>query len=225
MSDIGSIRSTEDLIQSLSAATGPAGRLLSPWWRYLIWLALAGSIAGSSIYFHGLRSDIDQLWPTLRYQLEFWTSAVTGLVGAYSAFMLVQPDRDDRWAVLPLPFLGSWLLTLGGGCYMDFVHMGPEGLSFGTSWHCFGYILETSFLMALPMVFMLRHAGRIRPGAVILCAGLSVATLSSAVLTLFHDLDTALMVLIWHGSATVAVCVFGFCLRGPAFFISERIAR
>jgi hypothetical protein len=223
MSDLGLIQSTDDLIEQLAGGVRPVARLRAPFQRFMIWLAMACMIAGWSIYAHGFRTDFEMLWGTVRFQLEFWTSIGTGLLAAFAAFQLAMPDRPGQWGLLPVPMLVLWLLTLGGGCYADFIRLGPDGLRFGTSFHCLIYILQTSFLMALPMVFMLRHAGRIRPGPVILCAGLSVATISSAVLTLFHDLDTAIMILIWHGGALLAFCAIGYAVRGPAFFLSEKL--
>ncbi len=55
--------------------------------------------------------------------------------------------------------------------------------------------------------------GRIRPVPVAALGGLAGAALSAAGLSLFHHLDAALMVLIWHGGSTSLV-VAGFMLAG-----------
>jgi hypothetical protein len=218
-------QTTEELIAALSAKTVPVRRLEAPWLRFLMWFVVASLVAGSTILNHGLRDDISDKFMSFRFQIEFWSSVLTGILAALSAFMLALPDRSDRWLLVPMPALALWGLTLSGGCYADWIAMGPDGLALGTSFECFGYILETGGLMAVPLIFMLRHAGRIRPGPVAFLAGLSVASLASATLTFFHDLDTSLMVLIWHGGATAVACLICFVIKGPVFSLTERLAR
>jgi len=53
---------------------------------------------------------------------------------------------------------------------------------------------------------MLRHAGPVRPTATVAIGMLGAAALAATGLTLFHPLDTSLMVLIWHGG-TIALLV------------------
>ncbi len=60
-----------------------------------------------------------------------------------------------------------------------------------------------------PMLWALRHAAWIRPVPVALLGCLAAATLCSAGLSLFHHLDAALMILLWHGGAVMLVIGLG----------------
>ena len=59
------------------------------------------------------------------------------------------------------------------------------------------------------MLWVLRHAASIRPVPVALLGGLAAAPLCSAGLSLFHHLDAALMILLWHGGAMALVIGLG----------------
>ena len=65
------------------------------------------------------------------------------------------------------------------------------------------------------MLLLLRHAGPVRPLPVLLLGGLASAALCSAGLSLFHHLEAALMVLVWHGGALAVVVVLGWRLGRP----------
>ena len=76
-------------------------------------------------------------------------------------------------------------------------------------------------LLGLPLTALallgLRHAWPMRAASVTAIAGLGAAALCSAGLSLFHHLDAALMVLVWHGMATLLLVLLssllGFGLR------------
>jgi hypothetical protein len=59
--------------------------------------------------------------------------------------------------------------------------------------------------LTLVMLVMIRHAGPIRPLQSMVCAGLGAAALSGTGLSLFHGLNASWLVLIWHGSAVLAI--------------------
>jgi hypothetical protein len=61
---------------------------------------------------------------------------------------------------------------------------------------------------------MLRHAAPVRPALTAMIGSLSMAALVSAGLQLFHYLDAAIMVLVWHlGPVSVVVGVFTLANR------------
>jgi hypothetical protein len=62
---------------------------------------------------------------------------------------------------------------------------------------------------------MLRHAATIRPNATAAAGALAAAALASAGLTLFHDLDSSIMILIWHGVPVTLVVLSGGMLGRP----------
>ena len=56
----------------------------------------------------------------------------------------------------------------------------------------------TSVPLAIALAVMLRYAALLRPGAVALAGALAVAGITSSALSLFHDLDATVMILIWN---------------------------
>jgi hypothetical protein len=61
---------------------------------------------------------------------------------------------------------------------------------------------------------MLRYAALLRPGAVTLAGALAVAAITSSVLSLFHDLDATMVILIWNlGVAALITGLGGVCGR------------
>ncbi|MFC7538514.1 NrsF family protein [Siccirubricoccus deserti] len=89
------------------------------------------------------------------------------------------------------------------GCLADVARLGPIEGQLGTSWGCLRFILLLGAPLAAALLLLLRHAGPVRPRPVLLLGALASAALCSAGLTLFHHLDAAVMVLLWHGGAAL----------------------
>ncbi len=124
----------------------------------------------------------------------------------YGLFRL---NGSGRWALLPLPVAALWLATLGAGCYIDWVRLGPDGLSLGTSFTCLGFIVLVSLLLGAPLLLLLRPGLYVRPVLTVAVGGLAVASLASAGLELFHDVDAPIMVLVWHFGVVALVTGLG----------------
>jgi hypothetical protein len=202
-------RRTEDVLAGLVADLRPVRRLPAPAWRAAGWLAAAAAAIGLAVAWTGLRHDIGARL-ALRYEVGQWlASVITGVLAAVAAFLVALPDRSPRWALLPLPALAVWLATLGLGCVADLVRMGPQTLALDTSWSCLRFIAGMGLPLLGFMLWVLRHAAPIRPVPVALLGGLAAASLCSAGLSLFHHLDAALMVLLWHGGAVLLVIGLG----------------
>lgn len=206
---------SEELIGRLSAELRPVRRMPRPAWQALIWLTLAASAIAVAVAWAGFRPDIGQ-----RMQLAFdvgqWIAAIlTGIAAAFAAAMLARPDRPASWAWLPVPPLAAWFATLGWGCMADLDRLGPDAMRPHTSWSCFRFILGLGTPLTAALLLLLRHAGPVRPTPVLVLSGLASAALCSAGLTLFHYLDAALMVLLWHGCAAAAVAAMGLLLGRP----------
>lgn len=198
---------TERLIAGLVATAQPVRRLSPPLWRAAIWLAVAALLVAGVVIAHGVRADLAEQFsrPTL---LAEWAGAVlTGVLASIATFQLSLPDRSIRWLLLPLPAMLLWLAALGLGCVWDWYRMGPSAFAMTVSWSCVMAIVTTSAPLGLVLLFMVRHAGYVRPGPTALAGGLAVAALSAAGLSLFHHLDTALMILIWHLGTVALVAV------------------
>ncbi len=141
-------------------------------------------------------------------------AAAAGMLAGFAAFQLALPDRDGRWALLPVPAALGWLATMGWGCAQDVARLGPEALRLTTSFPCLAFVTGIGTPLTLVVLWLARHAALVRPGPVAALGGLSAAALASVGLTLVHHLDAAAMVLAWHGIAVLIVTAL-VSLAGP----------
>ncbi len=207
---------TEEVIARLAADLRPVRRMAPPGAQAGLWLGLAALAVAAAVLLHGPRPDLAARLTRPDEAGQWLASLATGVTAAVAAAMLARPDRSLRWALLPLPFLLAWVASLGLGCLADVARLGPErALSPRASWGCLGFILLLGVPMAAALVLLLRHAGPVRPAPVLALAGLAAAALCSAGLSLFHHLDAALEVLVWHGAAVALVALLGRALGRP----------
>lgn len=217
------MRTTEQLIGQLTAAAEPVTPLRPALLRALGWLVLAVAIVAGIVLSHGIRPDLARQFARPVMAAEWIGAVLTGVLAAIATFQVSLPGRSRRWLWLPVPGLALWLGALCLGCLADWFRDGSAALAVSPSWSCVQAILTTSLPLGLTLLVMVRHAGLVCPGATALVGGLAIAALSAAGLSLFHHIDTALMVLIWHGgAAALVVCAaWGFSERlfawiGPA---------
>jgi hypothetical protein len=199
---------TEDLIDRLAQHAEPVRPLASPMRRASIWLSIAVGVVVAIFAIEGPRPDLALKMSETPYLLEWLGSLATGWAAAVAAFHLSLPDRSRRWLLLPLAPAALWLSGIGYGCLTDWIRLGPDGFAVGTSWGCFRTILLVSLPLTALQLVMLRHAARLRPIETLATGSLAAAAFSAAGLSLFHHLDTALMVLIWHMGSIVLVVAF-----------------
>jgi hypothetical protein len=215
---------TEDLIGDLAIELRPVRRLPSPGAQAALWLGLAVVAIALAVALHGLRHDLAARM-LLPHEVAQWLASVaTGVAAALAAAMLARPDRNWRWALLPLPPLLAWGLSLGWGCLADLARMGPAALTLGTSWGCLRFIILLGAPLTALQLWLLRHAGPVRPVPVLLLGGLASAALCSAGLSLFHHLDAAVMVLLWHGGAMAVLVLLGWLLGRPLLLRAPRLS-
>ncbi|MBR0655259.1 NrsF family protein [Plastoroseomonas arctica] len=205
---------TEDLISRMSHGLAPVRRLPSPTALTLRWLGIAVIVVAGAVALVGLRHDLQARIDAGLDLRQMAAAGLTGVLAALAAFQLSFPDRDPRWALLPLPAFALWLANLGWGCLQDFARLGPEGLHLTTSFPCLAFILGFGLPLSLAMAWLGRHAVLIRPGPVAALGGLAAASITNIGLTLTHHLDAAAMVLAWHGLA-IAVTTGAAALLGP----------
>jgi hypothetical protein len=195
---------TPDFIDTLVEQADPVRRLHSPPVRAGIWIALAVCVLVLIAFGHGLRSDIAARLQQPVFIFGMTAALVTGLLAALASFEISLPDRSRWWMLLPVPALAVWVATLGYGCLTDWVEIGPDGLQMGEAVRCFATLLLTSVPLSIAMLIMLRYAARLRPTEASLMAGLAVAAITAFALSLVHDLDASVMVLVWNlGVATL----------------------
>ncbi len=197
---------TDRLVAHLAADLTPVAPLPHPLLRAGVWFLAAVSVGALAVLIAGLRPGIADHLARPPALLEWLSAIATALLAAAAAFLVAVPGRSAAWALLPAPALGLWLASIGWGCVSDWVRFGPEGLVPGASLGCLASIVLISLPTGGLMLWMLRHAARVRPTATVALGMLATSGLASAALTLFHHLDAAVMVLTWHGG-TVAVLV------------------
>ncbi|WP_225769707.1 NrsF family protein [Inquilinus sp. Marseille-Q2685] len=196
----------ETLIDRLVAEAEPVRPLRPPLWRCLLWLLIAVIVIGGAVSSIGLRPDLAQQMARPAYRLEWLASLLAGVLSAIAAFHLGLPDRSPRWTLVPASALIVWMAVIGYGGLTDWIRRGSQGFVIGSSFPCFMSILTMSIPLSAAMLIMLRHAGHVRPVATIATGMFATTALAATGLTLYHPLDTSIMVLIWHGG-TIALLV------------------
>lgn len=205
---------TDRLVAHLVASHRPSPPLRSPFLRSTAWLALALVLVGGIVLSHGLRSDLGMQFARPVMLMEWLSALLTGVLAALATFLVSIPGRSPRWALLPLPALALWLGTLSVGCLADYFQRGATALQLQVSYSCVLAIVMTSVPLGVTLLVMVRHAGIVRPLPTAICGGLAVAALSAAGLSLFHHVDTALMLLVWHlGSVAFVTLLAATCAR------------
>ena len=209
---------TNILIDQLAARAAPVKRLASPWQRTLLWVALAAAIIIVIIASHGARPGWLGDLTVASSAIEWFASVATGLLAAYAVFQVSVPGRSPAWAWLPLPAALLWLGGLGLGCLQDVARIGAAAFAFqGESWECARAITFTSLPLGLVLLMMVRHAGVVRPGRTAMLTALSAAALSAAGVSVIHEGENALMVLLWHAGAVVALAGLSWALGRRLF--------
>ena len=209
--------STPNLISTLAANLTPVQRLRSPLIRALTWLLFAAFVMTLIGMGRGLRPNLAEYLGNINFLGGLIGSLLTGILAAIAAFMLGLPDRSRLWALLPIPSLLFWVVTIGRQCLTKWVAMSPDGMKIGETAACLATLGLTSLPLSLALLLMLRHAAPLRPTGVILMGSLAVAGITASALSLFHALDATVMVLMFNlGTALVILgtgAVLNFALR------------
>lgn len=201
---------TADLIETLSAQAVPVRRLRPPLVRIGAWLLAAGLVLLVLALLYGIRPDLAERLRQPSFALALAGALLTGVLAAAAAFHISLPDRSSAWLLLPLPPLALWLSTIGYGCLTDWVSIGPAGVEPGATLQCFVTLLIASVPSSAVLLVMLRHTARLRPTMVAMTGGLASAGLAAVALSLFHEIDASLMVLLWNfGTAALIVALAG----------------
>jgi hypothetical protein len=184
----------------------------------LLWCSVAGAVILAVVVVSGPRPDFAERLAAGFDLLQILTATATGVLAAFAAFQLALPERDGRWALLPIPAAAAWLATMGLGCLQDLTRVGPEALRIGVSLPCLVFIAGLGVPLTVAMLWLARHAAWLRAGPVAALGGLSAAALASVGLSLIHHLDAAVMVLVWHGVSVLVVA-------GVASLLGPRLMR
>jgi hypothetical protein len=197
---------TPDLIDALAANLAPVRRLRPPVTRAACWLLLAGLLVALLAVSQGIRPDLAHRLREPTFILGMSGALLTGVLAAVAAFMLSLPDRSRFCLLLPAPALVLWMSTIGYQCLTNWVSLEPNGIRLGETARCFATLVLTSLPLSLAMLVMLRYAAPLRRMAVALTGSLAVAAITATALSLFHDLDATVMILMWNvGTAALFV--------------------
>ena len=208
---------TPDLIDALAANLAPVRRLRPPLTRAACWLLLATLLLALLAVSQGIRPDLTQRSRELTFILGMSGALLTGVLAAVAAFMLSLPDRSRFCLLLPAPALVLWLSTIGYQCLTNWVSLEPNGIHLGETAQCFATLVLTSLPLSLAMLVMLRYAAPLRPIAVTLTGSLAVAAISATALSLFHELDATVMILMWNLGTAALFVGLGGALGGKVF--------
>jgi len=215
---------TSDLIDALVEAATPVRRLRPPWLRAALWLLVAAIVLGLLCIAHGVRADLLVRLREPVFVLSMIGALATAMLAALAAFTLSLPDSSRWWLVLPAPGLAVWVSTIGYGCLTDWVRMDPEGVRMGEAARCFATLFLTSVPLSVAMLIMLRHAALLRPTAVSAVGGLAIAAMTSFALSLLHDLDATIMILLWNlGTAALIAGLASAFGRPTLSWVAARI--
>jgi hypothetical protein len=214
---------TPDLIASLAANATPVRRLQPPVMRAACWLLLAAAILTLLAISQGLRADLLLRLQEPVFAISMAASLLTGVLAANAAFLVSLPDRSRLWLLLPMPALVLWLSNIGYQCLVQWIDIGPNGVSLGEAARCFATLVLTSLPLSLAMLVMLRYAAPLRPTAVTLMGSLAVAAITATALSLFHTFDATVMILMWNlGTAVLFVSLAGVFGRTMFRWVAPR---
>ena len=215
---------TPGLIEILAAHATPVRRLRPPLLRAALFLLAAGLILIALAALYGPRPDLAERLGQPTFAAALAGSLLTAALAAIAAFHLSLPDRSRLWLLLPVPALVLWVSTTGYGCLTDWVGIGPDGVELGTTLECFATLVIASVPSLVILLVMLRHAARLHPTTVAMMGGLASAGVAATALSLFHEIDASVLVLLWTlGTTALIVALSG--VLGPRLFASISPAR
>jgi hypothetical protein len=218
------VTGTRELIDALVECATPVRRLRPPLVRAVLWLAFAGVVLALIAVGHGVRTDLMARLEEPKLAATDGAALATGILATMAAFMISLPDRSRWWLLLPLPALAMWITTIGSGCLADWVGLGPDGIRFGEELRCFALLILTSVPLAIALAGMLRYAALLRGGAVAMTGGLAVAAITATALSLFHDHDATVLILVWNLGTTALITGLGILFgRGTLRWMTSRL--
>jgi hypothetical protein len=205
---------TPELIRALAAQATPVRRLRPPAVRALLWLALAAIVIALLAQYHGLRPDLAERLGQASFLIQVSASLLTGVTSAVAAFQIGLPDRSRAWLLLPLPGMVLWISGIGYGCLTNWIAVAGGRPMLDESLRCLETIVLTSLPLSLALMMMLRRAGPLQPTLTAGVGALAVAALAATSLSLLHDIDATLLVIVWNfGTVALIVAAGGIAGR------------
>lgn len=216
---------TESLIDELSNSAHAVAPIAPPAQRAAIWLGAAALVVSPMTALVGLRPDLLTLMREPMFDVDRLAALLTALTAAVASFHVSVPGRSLAWLWLPLPFAACWIAMMGYGCLADWFREGEEGLRLGGSYECFVAIVGSSLPLGLILLFMVRHAARVRAIPTAIAGGVASAAIAELGLTFYHRADASQMDLLVHLTAMVVVALGAALSSRRAFTIVDPLRR
>ena len=215
---------TPDLIDALVDCATPVRRLRPPPVRAVLWLLLAALVLTLIAVAHGVRPDIAERLHQPVFVVGMFGALATGVLAAFASFRISLPDASRWWLMLPVPSLVIWISTIGYGCLTDWVSVVESDNRMAEAIQCIATLLLTSVPLSIAMLVMLRYAAFLRPTAVCLTGGLAVAALTAFAMSLIHNLDATISILVWNlGSAALIASLASVFGRSTLAWTAARL--
>jgi len=192
------VTSTDALIDGLVAGAQPVRRMRTPFVRAASYLALTAAVIAALVAWQGVRFDLLVRLAQPGFSLSLGGAIATGILAAWSAAALSVPGRSRLWLLLPLPTLAIWLASVGQGCLINWITLGDGQVQRAEVIDCTLSLMLAALPLTAAMLALLRRAAPIPLGPATLAGGLAAAGLTSAAMTLLHQHDASVMVLIWN---------------------------
>jgi hypothetical protein len=200
---------TPELIERLSATATPVRRLRPPMQRAGLWLLFAFLVLVVLAVAHGVRSDLVPRLGQPVFAAALAGSLLTGILATIAVFHLSVPGRSRLWLLLPVPGLVLWVATIGYGCLTDWVSIAPGGLRLGSTLDCFLTLVLASLPPFVLLLAMLHHTAPVQPRILPAMGGLAVAGIAATSMSILHELDATIMVLLWNLGAAALIVALG----------------
>ena len=181
----------ERIIRALAADLEPVRRLQPPGLRAVLWLGSVVALAGVLAMISDLPAVAARLAAAPDMYAAVIGSTLTMVLATVAAFELGVPDRNPRWALLPLPAALLWLGASGAGCLRGWLVPGTHAADLGETKDCLAFILLLSVPLSALLLGMLRRGYPLRPGLAAALAGLATAAAAATLLNFFHPYDAS----------------------------------
>ena len=188
-----------NLIENLAAGLIPVVKLASPTRRAAGWLLLVGLLTVGLAAVANMHAVLSRFAAETALLAAALGSATTAGTASAAAVLTTLPDRDPRWALLPLPSLALWIGASVAGT-LDPTRYGPL-VSLSAACSCFAFIVGLGVPFALLLIATLREGYAMRPGLTAGLAGLAASSAAASILGLFHPFEMALDDLGMHAVA------------------------
>lgn len=198
---------TDQLIDKLVADLRPAhaDRLIRC--RRAWFAAVTVAVLPLFLILWPLRADMAFQLADEMFTISMVTSATVPVAGLLTLFILNVWRCSGRWLLVPVLAFSLWLISEFASIAIAFSRDGWRTVTFESSPDCLLIIGIIGIPIFIAAVSLSRAPLMVWRGPTVAIAALSAFSLPATALNLFHDLQTAVMVLLWHFGAIAVLSV------------------